>query len=521
MNELAKGAVESITRLKAGHSGEESAREINISAVRSAVNTVESTLGPRGKDKLIEQRDGEVLVTNDAETILSKTVVDNPAAVLTIDVAKAVGREYRDGTTTAVLLTGALLDEAEALLDQGVTPTKIARGYDQGQTLSTGALDDLAEPVDPTSETVHHVAETAMAGNSVGGDREKLAELVVSATESVRDGGRIDTTHVQIVTQTGQPISHSKVIQGAALTADPVRQSMPNSVEGGQVLLTTDPVQLSDTRLETSIDIEDAESFHRFFDRESEEIRGLVDKILDVGADAVLCSGSIADEAQSVLSLNDILAVRQVDNEMLSTAAAVLGGSVVSSVPEVTVEDLGTGRLQRDENDELFLASGGGAARATIVLRGPTQQVVDELKHHVESGLEVVAGAMDGGAVTGGGATELELARQIRDAAQGVVGREHLAVEAFADALEGVPKTLAENVGLKPIDAILSLRTAHDSGDCWMGIDASGTLADQRKANVIEPVCVKQQAISSAVEAAILVLRIDDVLTVDELSETL
>lgn len=510
--------VDAITRPGAERTEGDEAREHTFEAVQSAVNVVRTTLGPRGKDKMIEQPDGTVLITNDASTILSETVVTDPTAALVVDVADAVGRQRSDGTTTAVVLAGALVREAEALIEQGVHPSSIIRGYERAQAVARTELDALTESVDLDRETRCRVAETTMTGKGLGADRSEIVDLVVSAAEHVVDGGVVDTDRVRIVTQTGRPTTDSEVVDGAVLTDDPVRESMPKNVADARVLLTHDPVQLTDTGRDTSIEIEDTDSFERFLEQEGDQIREMVEHVTDIGANAVLCSGSIADEAQSAMSVDGVLGVRQVDDEALAFAADVLGGSVVSNVSEATAAHLGTGSLLRDADDDLYVVRGDGETRATILLRGPTQQVVEELKRHAETALEVVASADDGRLVAGGGATEVELARRVRAAAGGVEGREQLAVEAFADALESIPRVLAENAGADPLDALLELRNAHAAGEQWAGIDDRGEIRDTFEANVLEPVAVKRQAVSSATEAANLVLRIDDILTVHELS---
>jgi chaperonin GroEL (HSP60 family) len=502
-------------------SGPKSAREINLSAVQSVVETVRSTLGPRGKDKLIEKPDGEVLITNDSETILSETAVSNPVASLTISVAKAVGQEYHDGSTTAVILTGALLDAAESLIEQGVAPNVVARGFERARQCADRSLDDVMIPGGWNVEVLTHVAETATTGTGLGMAGSDVATLVVEAAELVRDADSFDPDRIRIVTQTGQSPATSTVSRAVALAKDPVRQAMPDEVIDGRVLFIRGSLELSDTNQKTSIVIEDVDSFTRFHEREATEIRDLAGRVVDLGADAVLCSRSIADEAQSVLSRENVLAIRQVDEDALNTIAASLGGTVVSSVTEATTDDLGSGDFRRDPDDELFCIEGNGEPRPTIIIRGPTQGMVDELSQHVETGLEIVAGASDGGVVGGAGALEVELSHRLRRAARGIDGREQLAFEAFADALEQIPQTLGENAGLDPVGALVSLRTAHASGDRWAGIGENGDIINAVDTNVYEPVEMKRQVLKSATEAATLVLRIDDVLTVDALSESL
>ena len=498
---------------------EEATREHTFEAVRAVVATVRTTLGPRGKDKMIEQPDGTVLITNDAGTILSETVVANPTAKLVVDVANAVGSERGDGTTTAVVLAGALLREAESLVEQGVHPSSIVRGYEQALSMARTELDAMAESVEVDTETRRHVVETTVAGKGLAGDRSTLVDLVVSAAELVSEGNDVETDRIRIVTQTGRPTDDSEVVEGAVLAADPVRDSMPKELESGRVVLTEAPVQLTDTGYDTSIEIEDTESFERFLQQEDEQVREMVSSLTDVGANAVLCSGSIADEAQSALSVEGVLGVRQIDDEALRFAADVLGGTVVSNLGALTEDHLGVGSLLRDEDDELYVIRGDhGEKRATVLLRAPTQQVADELERHAEAALDVVAGADDGRLVAGGGATEVELAGRVRRRADGVPNREQLAVDAFADALESIPRVLAENAGADPLDALVGLRNRHADGQRWAGIDESGEICDTFETNVLESATMKTQILNSAAEAANLVLRIDGMLTVGDLS---
>jgi chaperonin GroEL (HSP60 family) len=516
MYDATEGELADITAPEAVNVGTESARDINFAAVRAVVDTVSSTLGPRGNDKLIEQPDGEVLITNDTETILGETTTRNPVASLAIDVAEAVDHEYDDGSTTAIVLTGALLDAAEDLLDRGVSANVVARGYGRALRHLDDELEELKRPA-RGDETTRRAVETAITGKGFGMARSDIVDLVFAAADSVRNDDAIDTDRIRTVTQTGQATADSTVTPGVALANEPVRQAMPSEVEDGRVLLIRGSIELTDTKQKTSIDIGDAESFTRFHEQEAGEIRELAERVTELGADAVLCSRSIADEAQSVLSRDGVLAVRQVDDDALSAIATELDATVVSGVAEASAADLGRGSLRRDESDELLLVEGEGERRPTIVLRGPTQHVADELERHVRTGLEVVAAA-DGGVVGGAGALEAELACGLRRAARSIDGREQLAFEAFADALDRIPRTLAERAGVDPVDALISLRTAHDAGDQWTGIGAGGDFVDALEAGVVEPVEMKRQVLSSATEATTLVLRIDDVLTVHELS---
>jgi chaperonin GroEL (HSP60 family) len=395
----------------------------------------------------------------------------------------------------------------------------VVRGYDRAAEITRRELADLGAAADGEAD-LRRVVETAMAGKGLDADRSTLVDLVISAADLVEEDGSVDPEHIRIVTQTGRPVADSKLVDGAVLNDEPLRESMPRSVERGRVLLTRDPVQLADSSLDMNVEMPDADAFSRFLEQEDEQVRNLVAGLVDLGADAVFCSSSIADEAQSALAVQDVLGVRRIDDEALAAAAAVLGGTVVSSVRDATADDLGEGSVTRDEDDELFVVRADGGTRATVLLCAPTEQLAGELQRHVETAIDVLTSAAGGHVVAGGGATEVELARRVRAAAAGTAGREQLAVEAFADAIEGVPRVLAANAGLDPVDALVDLRNAHADGGSRTGVAADGTLIDTFEAGVREPVGVKRQAIASAVEAAGLVLRIDGILTVGELSDT-
>lgn len=495
------------------------AREYTLASVQTVSDTVRTTLGPRGKNKMIEQPDGSVLVTGDAATILDEVGVEAPAAALVVGAAEALGAERHDGTTTALVLGAALIAEAEALLDDGLHPNAVVRGYEHAERIARRDLDSLAEPASTDSDTATRIARTALTGVGTGAEAAALADLVVSAVDLVAADGTADADHVRVVTQAGGSTAASAVFDGVVLDDDPVRESMPASVEDATVLLTADSLQLDDTEQETSIRFEEADSFDRFVDRETAEIRALVESLVEMGVDVVLCSASIADEAQSALSVDDVLGIRRVDDEALRAAGAVLGGTVVSSVGEATPADLGAGGAVRGDEDDLYYVSGDGASRATVVLRGPGADLLADRERHVRRAVAVVTDGVGEPLVAGGGAVESALARRVRAAAPGVEGREQVAVEAFADALESVVRVLAENAGRDPLDTVLDLRRAHADGAHRTGIDETGTLRDTFEAGVVHPVGTVERVLSSATGAASTAVRVDDVLFVEDLTD--
>jgi chaperonin GroEL (HSP60 family) len=521
MSERTESAVDSITAPDTAELDAESARDYNITAVRSVSELVRTTLGPCGKEKMIEQPDGSVLITGDAVTILEEVAIEEPAAALLVGAADAVGRARHDGTTTAIVFGAALVAEAEALFDQGLHPSAVIRGYERAEAIARAELESVSQPIDVDRSVLTDIARTTMSGAKITDSRglSELAELVVSAVELVRRGDTADPSHVRVVTQAGRSTAASEVVDGVVLRDEPVRQAMPSSVEDATVLLTRDSVQLKDTGMDATVSFEDGASFDRFVDQEADEIYAMIDSMLEMGVNAVLCSASIADRAQSVLSVNEVLGVRRVDEEALQAAAAVLGGRVVANVTDATAADFGTGRITRDENDELFTIEGDGDQRATILLCGPSHQLLAERERHVLGAVDAVANNIDEPLVAGGGATEVEIARRVRESAPRISGREQVAVEAFADALEDVVRVLATNAGQDPLETLLELRRIHADGGHRTGIDAEGTLRDLFDAGVVERVGTKRQVIESATAAASAVLGVDDVFFVGELTD--
>ncbi|NHN60915.1 MULTISPECIES: thermosome subunit beta [Halorussus] len=497
------------------------AQEHNITAARAVADAVRSTLGPKGMDKMLVDSMGDVTITNDGVTILKEMDIDNPTAEMIIEVAETQEDEAGDGTTTAVAVTGELLKNAEDLLEQDIHPTAIIKGFHLASEKAREEINNVAEDVDPgDEELLRKVAETSMTGKGAELNKERLSEIIVDAVQQVTVDGTVDLEYVKTETQTGRSAGESELLKGAVISKDPVHDNMPKSVEDADVLLLNEAVEIEETDVDTSVNIENPDQLQSFLDQEEQQLREKVDKIVETGADVVFCQKGIDDMAQHYLAKEGILAVRRVKKSDIGFLKEVLGASVVSDLDSVSADDLGHGDVTRDDGDELFYVEGDDSHGVTLLLRGSTDHVVDELERGVTDALDVVAQTVsDGRVVAGGGAIEVEIAGRLRDYADSVEGREQLAVEAFADSLELVPRVLAENAGLDSIDTLVDLRSAHESDEQRAGLNVeSGDVVDTLDAGVVEPAHAKEQAVSSATEAANLVLKIDDIISAGDLS---
>jgi thermosome len=469
---------------------------------------------------------GTVTITNDGVTILQEMDIDNPTAEMIVEVAETQEDEAGDGTTSAVAIAGELLKEAEELLDQDIHPTAIIKGFNMASEKAREEVDDIAERVDPSDEDLlRKVAETSMTGKSSELDKELLAELVVEAVQAVtveaEDGSHVvDLGFVEVETQTGQSASESELLHGAVIDKDPVNDDMPVEFDEADVLLLNDPIEVEETDADASVSIDSPDQLQQFLDSEERQLREKVDQIVATGADVVFCQKGIDDLAQYLLAKEGILAVRRTKKSDMGFLQEILGAEIVSDLDSATDAHLGHGSISRDADAGLFYVEGDDSHGVTLLLRGSTEHVVDELERGIQDALDVVsATASDGRVLAGGGAIEVELAGRLRDYADDISGREQLAVNAFADALEIIPRVLASNAGLDSIDTLVSLRAAHEDGDKHAGLNVfSGDVVDTYEAGVVEPAHSKEQALSSATEAANLVLKIDDIIAAGDLS---
>ena len=507
---------------------DEDAQEHNISAARAVAQAVRTTLGPKGMDKMLVDSMGDVTITNDGVTILKEMDIDNPTAEMIVEVAETQEDEAGDGTTTAVALAGELLKNAEDLIEQEIHPTAIIRGFTLAAEQAREEANDIAENVDTDdTEVLRSVAETSMTGKGAEVNKEHLAELIIEAVQAVTvesddDENVVDLEYANIETQTGGSADDSELLDGAVVSKDPVHDDMPTDVEDASVMLLGEPIEVEEAEASAEISLSSPDQLQDFLDQEDSQLREKVERIEDAGANVVFCQKGIDDLAQHFLAKKGILAVRRAKKSDMEFLSEVLGARIVSDLGSASEDDLGLGSVRRDDADELFYVEGEGEEShgVTLLLRGSTDHVVDELERGITDALDVVSQTVaDGRVLAGGGAVEVELARRLRGYADGVEGREQLAVEAFADAFELVPRVLAENAGLDPVDTLVDLRAAHDDGEKRAGLDVlSGEVEDTFEAGIVEPAHAKAQAISSAAEAANLVLKIDDIIAAGDLS---
>ena len=504
------------------------AQSHNIAAAKAVAEAVRSTLGPKGMDKMLVSSMGDITVTNDGVTILQEMDIDNPTAEMIVQVAETQEDEAGDGTTTAVSIAGELLKNAEDLLEQDIHPTAMIKGFHLASERAREEVDNVAYEVDSgDTDLLQQVAETSMTGKGAELEKDVLARLVVDAVQAVTvdaDDGEtiVDLEYVNIETQTGRSAGESELLEGAVVDKSPAHEEMPTSVEDADVLLVDEAIEIEDTDADANLQLDSPDQLQTFIDKEEEQLKEKVDAIAKAGADVVFCQKGIDDLAEHFLAKEGILAASRVKKSDLSFLREVTGGDIVSDLDAVGEATLGSASVEYDEADELFYVEGlaDETHGVTLLLRGSTEHVVDELERGIGDALDVVAQTVsDGRVLAGGGAVEVEVARRVREYADSVSGREQLAVEAFADALELVPRVLAENAGLDSIDTLVDLRAAHDDGDEAAGLDVfTGDVVDTFEAGVVESAHAKQQGISSAAEAANLVLKIDDIIAAGDLS---
>ncbi|NLT36842.1 MAG: thermosome subunit [Methanomassiliicoccus sp.] len=495
----------------------------NIQAARAIADAVRSTLGPKGMDKMLVDSLGDVVITNDGVTILKEIDVQHPAAKMVVEVAKTQDTECGDGTTTSVVLAGELLKQAEQLLDHNVHPTIIANGYKLAASEAVKVLEKIS--VDSKSdEMLKRVAMTAMTGKSVGDQRELLSDMSVKAIKSIaekRDGKvTVDVDNIKVETKTGGSIADTELINGLVIDKEKIHPRMPKVVKNAKIALISSAMEVKKTEVEAKIQIRDPASMQRFLDEEENQLKEMVEKLKSLGANVVFVQKGTDDLVQHYLAKAGIFACRRVRESDLAKLSKATGGNVVGNIDSITKSDLGVAEQVEEkkigEESMTFVTGCKNPKAISIIVRGGTEHVVDEVERALHDSLRVVGVALeDGKVVAGGGAPEIELALRLADYASSVGGREQLAIEAFAEAMEIIPWALAENAGLDPIDLVIKLKTAHEGkkNAAYMGIDLeSGEPANMLEANVIEPLRVKTQAIESATEVAGMILRIDDVI---------
>ena len=491
----------------------------NIAAAKAVAETVRTTLGPKGMDKMIVDSLGDVIVTNDGVTILKEINVEHPVAKMIVEVAKTQEEEVGDGTTTAVVLTGELLKNAEDLLDKEIHPTIIARGYRIAGEKTKQILNEIAETVtDKDVEILRKVALTAMTGKGAEVAKDHLANLIIEAVKQVKEEGKIDVENIKIEKKVGEGVEDSELIKGIIVDKEKVHSGMPSVVKNAKVLLLDAAVEMKDTETDAKIQITEPSQLQAFADQEERMIKNMADKVIKSGANVVFCQKGIDDLAQYFLSKAGIYAARRVKKTDMDKLAKATGGRVVSNLNEITKQDLGwTGVVESikvGDEDMTYVRECKNPKAVTLLIRGGTQHVVDEIERSVEDAIGDIGVALKSSKVLGGaGAPELEVAKGLRAYARKLPGREKLAVLAFAEAMEVIPRTLAENSGLDPIDLMTELGAQHEKGNKWAGVNVfDGKAINAWDEGIIEPLKIKTQAVKSAVEVSELILRIDDLI---------
>ncbi len=498
------------------------AQQNNIMAGKLVAETIRTTLGPKGMDKMLVDSLGDIIVTNDGVTILREMQIEHPAAKMIVEIAKTQETEVGDGTTTAVIIAGELLKKAEALLEKEIHPTMITKGYRLAAQKAQEILRNIAETVQPNDkEELTKIATTAMTGKGAESAKDHLAALTVEAIGAIAEQQPnkmvIDLNNVKIQKRTGAAIEDSQLIKGIVLDKERVHNSMPKIVKNAKIALIDCAIEIKSTETDAKIQINDPMQMQAFLDQEERMLKKMVDKIAEVGATVVVCQKGIDDLAQHFLAKKGIFAVRRVKKSDMDALSRATGAKTVSNIEDLSATDLGTADVEEQNvgNENMtFIENCKNPKAVTLLIRGSTEHVIDEVKRAVEDSLGVIAATVRSGkVVAGAGAPEMELAKELRKFSDTLRGREQLAVLAFAEAMEVIPRTLAENAGLDPIDVIAELKAEHDKGSKWAGIDVfSGKVMNALEANVIEPLQVKTQAVSSAAEVAIMILRIDDVI---------
>lgn len=495
------------------------AQRNNIMAAKIVAETVRSTLGPKGMDKMLVDSLGDVVITNDGVTILEEMKIEHPAAKMLVEVAKTQEKEIGDGTTTAVILAGELLKNAERLLDQEVHPTVIVKGYRLAAEKAQLILNNIAETITiKDTDLLLQIAGTAMTGKGAESAKEKLSDLAVKAVIQVAENGEIDLDNIKLDKKVGGGIEDSELVQGIILDKEKVNPNMPKNVKGAKIALIDCAIEIKSTETEAKIQITSPDQMEAFLAQEERMLRRMVDKIIASGANVVFCQKGIDDTAQHFLAKAGIYAARRVKKSDLEKLGKATGARIVTSLDDLAINDLGYAGVVEEikvGDEEMSCVKECKNPKAvTMLLRGGTQHVVDEVYRAMTDALgDIKAAIKVGKVVAGAGAPEVELARNLRLFSNTLSGREQLAVLAFADSVEIIPRTLAENAGLDPIDMLTELKNKHDKGVKWAGIDVfSGKVVDAWKAGVIEPLKIKTQAVKSASEVAEMILRIDDVI---------
>ncbi len=500
------------------------AQKNNIQAAKAIADAVRTTLGPKGMDKMLVDNLGDVVITNDGVSILNEIDIEHPAAKMLVEVADTQEEECGDGTTSAVVIAGELLKTAEERIDQ-LHPSIIANGYRLASQEASEILDDLKQEIDIEDEKkLKSIASTAMTGKNVEINKEQLADITVDAVthiaEKTDDGYVADIDHIKIEKKAGASVDNTELIDGMILDKERLHDNMPKDTKDAKIALLNTALEVKETEIDASIEITDPNQLEKFVSKEEESLKEMVDIIKDSGANVLLCQKGIDDLAQHYLAREGIFAIRRVKKSDMKKLSRATGANIVSNLKDLSTEDLGEAKRVHERiisgSNMTFVEGTREAKAVSLLLRGGTEHVVDELERAVEDAIKVVGVAIEDGAILpGGGATEIELANRLAEKAGSIEGREQIAFEEFANALEIIPRTISENGGLDGIDVLMNLNTAHEKeGKLTHGVNVEDgeEPEDMLKKGIIEPYRVKEQAIKSATEAANMILRIDDVI---------
>jgi len=499
------------------------AQKNNIAAAKIIAEIVHTSLGPRGMDKMLVDSLGDVTITNDGATILKEIDVQHPAAKMLVEISKTTDNEVGDGTTSAVVLAGALLEHAESLITQDVHPTIIVDGYRKAAKKTKQFLDNIAEKITANDKSsLLKIAKTSMQTKLVRKDSAQLAEMVVKAVLSVAEKNNekytVDIDDIKVEKKSGGSINDSAIVKGIVLDKEIVHSGMPNKVTAGKIALINTALEINKTETDAKINISNPQQMKSFLDEENRMLKTMVDKVIGSGATVVLCQKGIDDMAQHYLAKAGVLAVRRVKESDMAKLAKATGARIVTNLDDLFEKDLGTAELIQEKKIEedkwVFIEGCKHPKSVTLLLRAGSQRVVDEVERSIHDSLMVVRDVMEiPSIVAGGGSPETFAATKLRNWGKSLEGREQLAVEKFADALESIPLALAENAGMDPIDTLTNLRSKQIKGEKWTGIDVmKAKVGNMQTSDIIEPLVVKQQIVSAASEAACMILRIDDVI---------
>ena len=501
------------------------AQKNNIAAAKLVADLVKTSLGPRGLDKMLVDSLGDVTITNDGATILKEIDAQHPAAKMMVEVSKTIDTEVGDGTTSSVIFAGALLEKAEKLLEKDVHSTVIVDGYQAASEKALELLADFAKSVKPDDqESLIKIAKTSMQSKLISEDSEPLSKLVVGAilkiAEKNGDAYSVDLDNLKVEKKSGASIQDTALIKGIVLDKEIVHSGMPTKIQKAKIALVNAALEVEKTEMSAEIRISDPTQMQMFLEEENRMLKEMVTKLHNAGTNVLICQKGIDDISQHYLAKHGILAVRRVKESDMTKLAKATGGRITTNLDDITEKDLGHADLVQQKKVEtdkwVFIEGCKNPHSVTILIRGGSQRVVDEVDRSIHDSLMVVKDVIETPSiVTGGGSAEAYLAGQLNEYADSFDGREQLAVKQYAEALESIPLTIAENAGMDPIDTIISLRAKQNSGKKGAGINArESKIGDMNSLSILEPLVVKEQIIKSATETACMILRIDDVIAI-------